>query len=134
MDWHLLPDTEVAQELKTTPTGITNASAAEALITHGKNNIEEQKKRTVWRMALAQLTDFMILILIAAAIISGLLGDLTDTIVILCIVILNGIVGFVQEYNAEKAMNALKNMAAGTARGAARRRNHRSSGSRSGTR
>ncbi len=116
MNWHLLPENEVARLLNTTPSGISNAKAEQALREHGKNTIQEQKKRTVWRMALAQLTDFMILILIAAAIISGLLGDLTDTIVILCIVVLNGIVGFVQEYNAEKAMDALKNMAAGQAR------------------
>ncbi len=116
MNWHLLPDTEVARLLNTAPAGLSNAMAAQSLREHGKNKIQEQKKRTIWRMALAQLADVMIVILMCAAIISGILGDITDTIVILCIVALNGIVGFVQEYNAEKAIEALKTMAAGTAR------------------
>jgi Ca2+-transporting ATPase len=63
-------------------------------------------------MFLNQFRDFMILVLISAAIVSGIIGDLTDTIIILVIVILNAVLGFVQEYRAEKSLEALKKMAA----------------------
>jgi len=116
MNWHLLPLSEIAQLLQTTPSGLNEVSAQERLCENGKNQIEDTKKKTVFRMIISQLTDFMILILIAAAIISGIIGDVTDTIIILAIVILNAIVGFIQEYRAEKAMEALKNMAANHAR------------------
>lgn len=59
-------------------------------------------------MIVRQFTDLMILILGIATLISGFLGDLTDTVVILTIILLNAVIGFVQEYNAEKAMEALK--------------------------
>lgn len=116
MNWHLLPLTEIARLLNTMPSGIDNLTASQRLIEYGKNQITDKKKKTVFRMLLQQLTDFMILILIAAAIISGLLGDVTDTVVILAIIVVNAIVGFIQEYRAEKAMEALKQMAASSAR------------------
>ncbi len=116
MNWHLLPLSEIAEKLKTTPNGIDNASAAERLTEYGKNKIEDKKKKTVWSMIYHQLTDFMILILLVAAIVSGILGDVVDTAVILTIIILNAIVGFVQEYRADKAMEALQKMAASVAR------------------
>jgi Ca2+-transporting ATPase len=116
MNWHLLPLSEITQLLNTTPSGIDDITASERLCEHGKNQIEDKKKKTILQMVLSQLSDFMILILIAAAIISGIIGDLTDTIIILAIIIINAAVGFIQEYRAEKAMEALKNMAANHAR------------------
>ena len=77
----------------------------------GPNELQEGKKKSIAGMLLAQFKDVMILILLAAAIISGIIGDLTDTIVILIIVLLNAVIGFFQEYRAEKAMQALKQMA-----------------------
>ena len=116
MNWHLTPLSEIAQLLNTSKSGIGNVLASQRLIEYGKNQIADKKKRTALQMLLRQFTDFMILILIAAAIISGVLGDITDTVIILAIIILNAVVGFVQEYRAEKAMDALKQIAASSAR------------------
>lgn len=110
MNWHLLPIREIEQLLHTTPSGIDALTAAERLAEFGKNQIEDKQKKGILQMLLHQLSDFMILILIAAAIISGVLGDVTDTIIILAIISINAVVGFIQEYRAEKALDALKNM------------------------
>ena len=116
MNWHLLSIHEIAELLNSTPSGIDNTNAAERLSEYGKNEIEDKKKKTVWQIMLHQLTDFMILVLVVVAIISGILGDLTDTLIILAIIILNASVGFIQEYRSEKAMEALKNMVPSNAR------------------
>lgn len=115
-NWHLLRLTEITGSLNTSPSGLDENTASQRLNEYGKNQITDKKKKTVLQMLLHQLTDFMILILIAAAVISGFIGDLMDTAIILAIVIMNAIVGFIQEYRAEKAMEALKNMAANHAR------------------
>jgi len=116
MNWHVIPHSETARLLNTTPSGIDHTTASLLLNEHGKNEIVDKKKKTILQMLLHQLLDFMILILIIAAIISGILGDLTDTIIIIAIVIINALVGFIQEYRAEKAMEALKNMVPNHAR------------------
>lgn len=116
MNWHLIPVSEIAQLLNTKPSGIDSVTASQLLIQYGKNEIEDKKKKSILQMVLHQLLDFMILILIVAAIISGLLGDITDTVIILAIVLINALVGVIQEYRAEKAMEALKNMIANHAR------------------
>ncbi|MFV8340870.1 cation-translocating P-type ATPase [Flavobacterium sp. XS2P39] len=112
MNWHLLPLSEIAHLLSTNPSGIDAVTASQRLHKHGKNQIEDKKKKTILQMLLHQLLDFMIVILIIAAVISGILGDVTDAVIILSIVVINALVGFIQEYRAEKAMEALKNMAA----------------------
>ncbi|MDP4261330.1 MAG: cation-translocating P-type ATPase [Bacteroidota bacterium] len=92
--------------------GLTSEAAVQRLEKYGLNELEEKKKKPAWIFFIGQFKDFMILVLIAAAIISGIIGDITDTIIILVIVLLNAIVGFIQEYQAEKAIEALKKMAA----------------------
>jgi Ca2+-transporting ATPase len=116
MNWHLLPLSEIAQLLNSSPKGFDSITASELLLEYGKNQIDDKKKKTPFQMFLQQFTDFMILILIAAAVISGILGDLVDTIIILAIIIINAVIGFIQEYKAEKAMEALQGMVASTAR------------------
>src|SRR5665647_2658972 len=111
MNWHRLSIPEVFEMLGTDAQGLSAAEAEKKLLQIGPNQLQEGKKKTIAGILLAQFKDVMILILLAAAIISGFIGDITDTIVILVIVILNAIIGFIQEYRAEKAMQALKQMA-----------------------
>lgn len=116
MNWHRLSKEETFELLDTRQLGLTTADAEVKLLKYGPNELQEGEKKSIAAMLLAQFKDVMILILLAAAIISGIIGDLTDTIVILVIVILNAIIGFFQEYRAEKAMQALKQMAVTQAR------------------
>ena len=112
MSWHQKNIEEVIDELGSSIQGITTANAQKLLLEHGPNELTEKSKRTLFMMFLDQFKDFMILVLIAAGIISGIIGDATDTIAIIVIVVLNAVIGFVQEYRAEKAMALLRNMAA----------------------
>jgi len=79
---------------------------------HGLNRLPEAAPRPAWRRLLDQFKDFMIIVLLAAAVLSGLIGDLADTLVILVIVLLNAAIGFWQERRAEAALQALQRMAA----------------------
>ncbi len=113
--WHQQTGREVREELGATGDGLTAAEAAQRLQEHGPNVLVEAKRRTALGMLAGQFTDFMILVLLGAAVVSGLIGDVEDTGAIVAIVLLNAAVGFVQEYRAERAMEALKSMAAPTA-------------------
>ena len=109
--------TDVAAALATDPTrGLAAPEAAARLLRHGRNELVERGKKPPWRLLVEQFTNAMIVVLVVAAVITALLGDLKDTFIILAIVVLNGIVGFVQEYRAEQALDALKRMASPTAR------------------
>lgn len=110
MNWHTQEIEKVLSSNGSSRNGLTAAEVEKKMSEFGKNELTEKKKKPVWLLFLNQFRDFMIAVLIAAAIISGVIGDVADTIVILVIVLLNAIVGFVQEYHAEKAMEALKKM------------------------
>lgn len=116
MSFHTISKEEVAAKLRSGVDGLTSQQADDRLREYGDNAIVATKKKTWWGILLSQFTDFMILILIAAAVISGFIGDSTDMIVIFAIVLLNAVVGFVQEWRAEKAIEALQQMAASKAR------------------
>ena len=113
--WHQMDSGEVLEALRTSDQGLSSDSATILLKQFGPNQLEEKQKKTMIMMFLDQFKDFMILVLIAAAIISGVIGELSDTIAIVVIVALNAVIGFVQEFRAEKALAALKKMAAPTA-------------------
>ncbi|MBL0199948.1 MAG: cation-translocating P-type ATPase [Chitinophagaceae bacterium] len=112
MNWHNLTIEQIYEATKSTPTGLSTQDSEEKLKQVGRNELHEGRKKSAASILLSQFKDVMILVLLAAAIVSGIVGDLKDTIVILIIVVLNAVVGFIQEYRAEKAMQALKQMAA----------------------
>ena len=111
--YHTLDSRILAARLGSDPErGLAAATVIERQARYGPNTIREGAQRSVLRMLLAQFTDFMILLLIAAALVSGFIGEVEDTAVILGIVVLNAAIGFVQEFRAERAMAALKRLAA----------------------
>jgi Ca2+-transporting ATPase len=112
MDWHQKELKAVLAELDVPIDGLRSEEAGKRLVKYGRNELVEKRKRSLPAKFLDQFRDFMILVLIAAAVVSGFVGELADTIAILVIVLLNAVIGFVQEYRAEKAMEALKQMAA----------------------
>ena len=107
---HIRTAEEVLAALRSAANGLAAPEAAARLASHGPNELQETISRPAWKMLLAQFVEPMILILVAAAVLSFVLGDLTEGIAILAIVILFGVLGFIQEYRAEKAMAALKQM------------------------
>jgi len=115
--WHTLDIAATARALQTDPTqGLSTADARQRLERHGPNALQHARRRPLWRLLSEQFADVMILVLIAAAAISGLLGELADTLAILIIVLLNAVVGAVQQFRAEHAIAALRQMAAPGAR------------------
>ena len=113
--WHALESAVVIDQQSTHAiNGLSGAEAERRLIQYGPNELLERGAKSIWRIVWEQLSATMVLILIIAAAISASLGDLTDTIVILAIVLLNAILGFTQEYRAEQTMAALKKLAVPT--------------------
>src|SRR5688572_13933974 len=102
MKWHTTEISQVFDALGSSPQGLTTPLVQEKIAAFGRNVIIEKGVRPAWKVFLQQFTDFMILVLIVAAVISGIAGDRTDMIIILVIIFLNAIVGFLQEYKAEK--------------------------------
>jgi P-type Ca2+ transporter type 2C len=113
MQWHTLATNEVAKETNTNITrGLTTEEAKKRLKRFGYNELTEAKKQSVLLLFLNQFKDFMVLVLLAATVISGLLGEYVDAIAIIVIVIMNGLLGFFQERRAEKSLEALKKLSA----------------------
>ncbi|MEN6464382.1 MAG: cation-translocating P-type ATPase [Syntrophaceae bacterium] len=110
-EYYRLSADETIKDLGTSPGGLSAEEARRRLEKHGPNELEEKKRTSPLLMFLSQFTDFMILVLIAAAVISGIIGELVDSAAILVILLLNAVIGFVQEHRADKAMAALKKMA-----------------------
>lgn len=117
MDYFNKTSAEVLADLSVTERGLTDGDAAMRLISSGENKLAEAKKQSVAVKFFKQFTDVMVIVLIAAAIVSAVIGvverqyeDFIDVGIILFIVLLNAVIGTVQECKAEKAMAALKDM------------------------
>ena len=115
INWYRLDPKEVLEKLQSSGKGLASEEAHKRLERYGPNELIEKKHKSLWMMFLDQFKDFMILVLIAAAVVAGVIGDPVDTIAIAVIVMLNAVLGFVQEYRAEKAMAALKKLSAPSA-------------------
>ena len=110
--YHREPVESLCEHLKSRNTGLGSDEAVRRLDEYGPNELKAKKKKTPAMMLLDQFKDFMILILLGAAVVAGVIGELTDTLIIIAIVIANAVIGFIQEFRAEKAIEALKQMAA----------------------
>ena len=111
LSWHALPPQEVINELATSiQNGLSSSAAQERRTQYGANEIRAQAETKWYQVLGRQFIDVLIFILLVAAGISLAVGELTDAITILAIVVLNGLLGFVQEWKAERALAALKAM------------------------
>ena len=110
MVWHAISEKEVFHRLDATPDGLRTDEAERLLEKYGNNEITRKKKISALKIFLNQFKDFLIWILIAAAIVSGLVGEIADVVLIGIILIANAILGFVQEYRAEESIEALRKM------------------------
>ncbi len=114
--WVQEPAMVVAALGTNSDTGLDPDEAASRLARIGPNELVERGRKPTWRLFVEQFTNTMIIVLVIAATVTAAIGDLKDTVVILAIVALNGVIGFIQEYRAERAMAALKEMTSPTAR------------------
>ncbi|KIC93337.1 cation-translocating P-type ATPase [Flavihumibacter solisilvae] len=110
--WHTLSVDDVLKETGSSLDGLDDEAVQQKTSEFGKNELQTSGKVHPVMIFIRQFIDVMILVLVVAAIVSAFIGELSDTIVILVIIILNAVIGFFQEYRAEQAMEALKKMAA----------------------
>jgi len=113
--WHTLPIGVATEQLATTLTGLERTEAARRLGIHGPNELQALSRQSAWRTLFEQFQNALILILLSATIISGFLGHTLEAIVITVIVLFAVLLGFIQEYRAGRALEALRRMAAPSA-------------------
>ncbi|HML78305.1 cation-translocating P-type ATPase [Geobacter sulfurreducens] len=109
-EWHRISIEEALTRLETSLTGLDSDEVRRRLAAYGPNELEEKARRTPLAMFFGQFTDFMIIVLIGAAVVAGIIGEPGDAAPIITIVVLNAVIGFAQEYRAERAMAALREM------------------------
>ena len=114
--WHAMKLTEIYEVLRTSEGGLSDKEAAERLRKNGRNELRSRPPKTILQMLKAQIIDPMVLILIGAAFFSAVLQEWTEAAVIFTIVIVNAIIGIVQEKKAQSSLEALRKMSAPSAR------------------
>jgi len=110
--WHARQAEEALLELDSTAAGLTHEQAAQRLLRYGPNRLDEAKPASVWQRVLRHLNNVLLYVLIAAALVTGLMGHWVDTFVIIAVVVLNVAIGFVQEGKAEQALQAIRHLLA----------------------
>ncbi|MCJ7566954.1 MAG: cation-translocating P-type ATPase [Anaerolineales bacterium] len=111
--WHVLEATEIVQALQTSPKqGLSEEEASRRLEQFGPNELEEAEKPSLFRLIFEQFNNFIVIVLIIAALVAAILGDYIEATAILAIVVLNALLGVVQERRAEEALAALQRLAA----------------------
>ena len=98
----------ILKKMETTQKGLTSSEAEKRIAEYGPNELDQGKSKSVFVKFLEQFRDFMIIVLLAAALISAIFGDITDAIIILVVVVLNAVLGVYQEAKAEEAIDDLK--------------------------
>lgn len=116
IDWYRISGEETLGNLESSRRGLTSQQAQERLKEKGENVLEEGKRKKAWQVFLEQFQDLLVIILIAAAVISMLSDNVESTIVIFAVIILNAVLGTVQHEKAQKSLDSLKAMSAPTAR------------------
>jgi len=110
--WHTLPAEEVSARLRSSSSGLTVDDARQRLAEHGPNELQEARRTSPWALLAAQFRNVLIVILLVATVLSAFLGHAVEAIAITVIVLFAVLLGFVQEYRAERAIEALRQMAA----------------------
>lgn len=110
--WHSLEPQAIFEQLQTSIHGLSSKEAAQRLSAHGPNELKEGKRISPLQILFGQFKSLIIWILIVAGVVSGVLGEVIDAVAIIAIVILNAVIGFYQEYQAEKSIAALRKMTA----------------------
>jgi len=111
-NWHNKTSDQTLSELETTHSGLSEADASQRLTTFGLNRLPEPARRNVLIRFFHHFRNILIYVLLGAAVITALLGHVVDTFVIIAVVIINAVIGFLQEGKAEKAMEAIRHMLA----------------------
>lgn len=107
-----LSEEQIMDKLKTSKKGISKEEVEKRLNEYGYNEFKEKKTKSTFQRFIEQFKDFLVIILIIAAVISGALGEIADSVIILIVVLLNAFLGVIQENKAEESLKALKKMAA----------------------